>query len=72
MPSIRGYVKYKGLCQVEVKLKFRICFVHVRSNAKVVFGSSCYNCIGTSCYSRNIARSARTDGSASDLCAVND
>ena len=53
-----------GLCQVEVKLKFWMCS---RSRA-----FNCTNCIGASCYNCNNARTAHTDGSASELCADKD
>ena len=54
-------IQYKGLCQVEVKLKKGYVIVHARSTAKVVFGASFNNC--------NNVRAART---ASELCADND
>ena len=41
-----------------------VVFVHVRSTAKIVFGASCYSC--------NNVLAARTEGSASELCADND
>ena len=43
----------------------------MRSSVKIVFRASCYNCIGASCYNCNNAGTARTDGSASELCADN-
>ena len=67
---------YKGLCQVEVKLKFRICYSPRAFKCKKVYGTNCYNCIGASyyncigasCYNCNNARAARTN----ELCADND
>ena len=70
--KLETYLLYKGLCQVEVKLKKLSVTVHLLSTAQIVFGASCYNYIGASCYNCNNARAARTDGSASELCADND
>ena len=41
----------------------------MRSTATVVFGVSCYNCIGASCYK---CSNASTDDSVNELCADND
>ena len=43
----------------------------MRLTAKIRFGASCYNLIGSSYYNYTNARAARTDGSASELCADN-
>ena len=34
----------------------------MRSTAKIVFGASCYNCIGANCYNYNNVQAARTNG----------
>ena len=53
-------------------MKFRMCYRPLHSTAKTVFGASCYNCTGTSCYNCNNVRAARTNDSASEVCADND
>ena len=62
--SIKGYAKMKLNWE-----KTGFVIVHVRSTAKIVFG---YICIGASCYNCNNIRAARTNASASELCADND
>ena len=69
MPNIR-YKTLTWLCQVDIKKGFVV--VHVRSTATIVFGASCFSCIGASCYNCNNVLAARTDGSSSDLCADKD
>ena len=80
-------IYYKGLYQVEV-LGFVIvhvrstascynyvgasCYNYVGASCYNYVGASCYNYVGASCYNCNNARTARTDGSASELCADND
>ena len=49
-------------------IRFRPCAL----NWKNVLGSSCYNYIEASCYNCNNVRAARTDGSATVLCADNE
>ena len=53
------------------EIQVLIVIVHVRSVAKIVFGASCYNCVGACCYNYNNARTVCTYGSASELCAEN-
>ena len=81
-------IYYNGSYQIEVKLKFRICYRPRAFNCKhcvrgkllqlywgkllQLYWVSCYSYIGASCYDRNKARTAHTDGSASELCADND